>query len=56
MFSFLGTSLLAVTPTFGEVVVIATKHFSPKIAVNIFSAISAFDVYTIQLSLVPSFP
>ena len=37
---------------------IATKQtfFSPKLVVNIFSAILAFDVYTFQLSLVSSFP
>ena len=55
--SFLGTSLLAFTLTFGEADVIATEqNFSPKLVVNIFSTISAFDVYIFQLSLVSSFP
>ena len=46
-FSFPGTSLLAVTPIFGEADMIASEeNFSLKLAVNTSSAISAFDAGT----------
>ena len=55
---FLGTRLFAVTLTFGEVYVIATKQniFLQNSWLPLSSAFSAFDLYRFQLSLVPSTP
>ena len=55
---FLGTRLLAITLTFGEVYVIATKQniFLQNSWLLPFLVFSDFDLYRFQLSLVPSIP
>ena len=57
-FFFLGTRLFAVTLTFGEVYVIATKQniFLQNSWLPLFSAFLAFDLYRFQLRVVPSTP